>query len=56
MKTGELRPIRGQLIEVGGGDFTAKCADIGIAQIVRHDDEEVGPLCFLSSGRAGEGP
>ena len=33
----------GQFVEIGSGDLAAECADVGVAQVVGDDEENVGP-------------
>ena len=39
----EPQPLRGQAVDVGRPDLCPIASDIGVAQIIREDDEEVGP-------------
>ena len=43
VELGEAQTVLGQLVEVGGLDFTAVAADVGVAHVIHHDEYEVGP-------------
>jgi hypothetical protein len=44
VEVGEAQAGAGQAVEVGRGDLAAEGADVGEAQVVGDDDEEVGAL------------
>jgi len=50
MEISESQTITGQLIEIRCPDLAAKAAEITEAQIIRYNDQEVGPLLLSASG------
>jgi hypothetical protein len=53
VELGEAEAVFGEAVEGGGGDFTPVGADIGLAEIVGHDENNVGP--GGGGGLEGEG-
>ena len=49
MEVGQPQPVAGNCIEGGGVDLAAEGADVGEAEVVGDNDEEVRPA--ISSGR-----
>jgi hypothetical protein len=56
---GELHSAGAKLIEVRSGNFRAKTAEVGIAQIIREQDDDVWPertgSCWSGASEAGDG-
>ncbi len=48
VELGKAEAVFGESIEIGGFDFRPVAADVGVAEVIDHDDEEVGLL-----GRVG---
>src|SRR5690606_9694119 len=46
----EAESFVSQLVEVRGGDFAAVTAEVGIAEVVGEDDEDVGTSLFVLGG------
>jgi hypothetical protein len=44
MEVGEAQPIVGQFVKIWCSDLAAKAAQIAEAQIISHNDKEVGPF------------
>ncbi|MNC39655.1 hypothetical protein D3C75_883250 [compost metagenome] len=53
VQVGELQTIPGQLIQGGRIDFAAIAAQVGIPQVIGHDQQDIG-LCRVSAGRHGQ--
>lgn len=49
MKIGEPQPRIRQPVQVGRLDLAAESADVGEAEIIRHDHQKVGPLHVLDN-------
>lgn len=55
VELGEADAAIGEFLEVGGGDFAAVGADVGVAEVVGEDDDEVrAPAARRGGGGAGE--
>ena len=54
VEIGEAYASLGEGIEVRGEDFTPKATEVGVAHVVRHDEQDVGPFAGLDQG-AGPG-
>ena len=52
VELGETQPAGRQLVEVGRGDLAAKAPEVGVADVVREHDDDVGP--FGGDGRDGK--
>ena len=58
VKTPQFDAIGGQFIQVGGLGFATVTTDVGVAQVIGHDEDDVGALIFclqlLSEPQAAE--
>jgi len=50
VELGHLDPAVGQGVEVGGGDFAAIAAEVGVAEVVGHDQQDVGAVRLRRRG------
>jgi hypothetical protein len=44
MEVGEAQSVVGQFVKIWCPDLAAKAAEVAEAQIIGHDDKEVGPF------------
>jgi hypothetical protein len=51
VELGVAQPVTRQRIDIGRADLAAVAADVGPPQVVREDDEDVGPLIGVPSRR-----
>ncbi len=53
VELGEAHAAAGQAVEVGRFDFAAVAAEIGVAHVVRHNEDDVGPRRGGGGGAGG---